>query len=134
MPSFVSASAVVVRDGKVLVVIDPIRDEAVLPGGHLKWDEDPRDAVVREVREETGLLVTPTGIVGVFSGKQWAGERGIVRVIYLAEPGSGELRSSPEGEARWMSVDEVARSGTRDSAILRVHLDHMSREPVFESP
>ena len=130
MPSFVSTSAVVVRGSKLLVVIDPIRDEPVLPGGHLKWDEDPRDAVVREVREETGVTVYPTGIVGVFSGRKWAGERGIVRVIYRAEPGSGTLRSSPEGEARWVPLDEIAHSGTRDAAILQIHLEQTSRAAV----
>lgn len=128
MPSFVSTSAVVLDEGMVLVVIDPIRNEAVLPGGHLKWDEDPRDAVVREVQEETGLLIRPSGIVGVFSGEKWAGERGIVRVIYHAEPPNGDLRSSPEGEARWMSLDELVASSSRDSAILRVHLDQLSQE------
>lgn len=131
MPSFVSASAIVVRDGKLLVVIDPVRNEPVLPGGHLKWDEDPQDAVVREVREETGMTIQPTGIVGVFSGKRWAGERGIVRVIYRAEASAGDLRSSPEGEARWAPLVEVAASRIRDAAIVRIHLAQVSGASVL---
>jgi ADP-ribose pyrophosphatase YjhB (NUDIX family) len=121
MPSFVSASAVVVQSGRVLVVVDPIRGEPVLPGGHLKWDEDPRDAVIREVREETGLTVKPTGIVGVFAGREWAGEPGIVRIVYRAVVESGDLQSSPEGDATWMSVSEVIGSHTRDTAILEIY-------------
>ena len=47
MPPFVSTSAIVVEGDKLLVVIDPIRQEPVLPGGHLKWREGPEAALVR---------------------------------------------------------------------------------------
>ena len=55
MPPFVGTSALIVRDDRVLVVLDPIREEPVLPGGHLKWRETLRDALIREVWEETGI-------------------------------------------------------------------------------
>jgi ADP-ribose pyrophosphatase YjhB (NUDIX family) len=122
MPSFVSASALVMEEDRVLVVVDPIRDEPVLPGGHLKWDEDPRLAVIREVQEETGLMVRPLELLGVFAGKEWAGERGIVRIVYRAVTDHGELRSSPEGEARWMPLSELLATDSRDLPILRSHV------------
>lgn len=130
MPSFVSASALVFRDGLVLTVMDPIRREPVLPGGHLKWDENPVDAMVREVREETGLAVRQTGIVGVFAGREWAGEPGIVRVIYRAEETGGTLQSSPEGEASWTSVDDMLSSRARDASIVKYCLERGLAAPV----
>jgi ADP-ribose pyrophosphatase YjhB (NUDIX family) len=131
MPSFVSASAVVVWGDLVLVVIDPIRDEPVLPGGHLKWDEDPRDAVVREVLEETGLTVEPVSLVGVYSGRQWAGEPGIVRIVYQAVVKSGHLESSPEGEAKWMALSDVVESRSRDVPLLEIFLRrHSTTSPA----
>ncbi len=39
-----------------------------LPGGSLEPGEEPAEAVVREVREETGLEVFPERIVGIYSG------------------------------------------------------------------
>jgi ADP-ribose pyrophosphatase YjhB (NUDIX family) len=123
MPSFVSASAVIIREDRVLVVVDPIRDEPVLPGGHLKWDEDPRDAVTREVREETGLSVEPGPLVGVFAGERWAGERGIVRIVYRATVTGGGLKSSAEGEACWLPLADMLRSRTRDAPILRAAVE-----------
>jgi 8-oxo-dGTP diphosphatase len=58
----VAAYAVIIRDGQILLskIAPHISAEGLwtLPGGGLDHGEDPRDAVVREVREETGLEVT----------------------------------------------------------------------------
>lgn len=123
MPPFVSTSALVVQDDAVLVVIDPVRQEPVLPGGHLRWTEEPHAAVVREVREETGYHIEPDGVLGVFAGPAWAGEQGVVRVVYAAGLVGGALSSSAEGEARWMSLAELADSDGRDAPLARLYLE-----------
>lgn len=123
MPPFVSASAVVYAGENVLVVLDPIRREPILPGGHLMWRETPEDAARREVREETGIEVELEGLVAVVSGVQWAGEPGIVRVIYAAQPTGGQIRSSGEGAAQWMPASALAHSPTRDAALVQLWLD-----------
>jgi ADP-ribose pyrophosphatase YjhB (NUDIX family) len=123
LPPFVSASAVVTRGEQLLVVVDPIRAEPILPGGHLKWRETPEDALVREVWEETGYLIRPTELVMVRGGQEWAGEPGVVRIVYDADVIGGALTSSAEGEATWQNLAEVARSSTRDAPILRVWLE-----------
>jgi 8-oxo-dGTP diphosphatase len=127
MPSFVSTSAIVVDGQSLLVVVDAIRNEAVLPGGHLKWDEDPQEAVIREVREETGYTIEPGDLIGVFAGKERAGERGIVRLVYEASVVGGALTSSGEGEARWLPLAEVAASETRDAWLVQMWKDHQRR-------
>jgi 8-oxo-dGTP pyrophosphatase MutT (NUDIX family) len=120
MPPFVSTSVIVVVRDRVLVVIDPIRREPILPGGHLTWRESPEAAAVREVQEETGYTVETGTILGVFAGEEWAGEPGIVRIIFEATITSGSLQSSSEGETRWMPVADLLASSTRDAPVIRV--------------
>jgi len=123
MPPFVSTSALVIDEDRILIVMDPIRKEPVIPGGHLNWKESPIEAVVREVREETGYTVTPVKFFGVYTGEKTVGELGIVRLVYEARISGGSLTSSHEGEAAWYPVSDLARSQTRDAPIVREWLD-----------
>lgn len=130
MPPFVSTSALIVDGDRVLVVVDPVRQEPVLPGGHLKWTETPLDAVVREVREETGYVIQAERLLDVLAGKAATGEPGVVRILFEATIRGGSLQSSSEGEARWLPVDHVARLDARDSPILRSWLSQRTSAPL----
>jgi ADP-ribose pyrophosphatase YjhB (NUDIX family) len=101
------------------MVLDPILNEAVLPGGHLRWTEHPTIGAAREAREETGYTVVSGNLVGVYAGRELAGEHGIVRVVYAAEIVAGSIKSSREGKAVWLPVHDYAASTARDSAIVR---------------
>jgi ADP-ribose pyrophosphatase YjhB (NUDIX family) len=82
----VAAAAVVARDGKVLLVrrtMTPGQGKWTIPGGFVEFDEDPREAVVREVLEETGYQVKVVGLLDVIFGQEH--ERGASLLIaYLA--------------------------------------------------
>jgi 8-oxo-dGTP pyrophosphatase MutT (NUDIX family) len=63
-----SVSAVIVdRRGRLLLQQRSDGGQWGLPGGSVEIGESVADAVVREVREETGLTVRPRRIVGVYS-------------------------------------------------------------------
>jgi len=64
--------AIALRDdrGRVLLARHAEGDVWLLPGGTVEPGEVPADAAVREMWEETGLVVRLTGLVGVFGGPE----------------------------------------------------------------
>ena len=57
-----SARAVILRDGRVAMVHSRKYDYYKFPGGGIEPDESREEAVVREVREESGLIVRPESV------------------------------------------------------------------------
>lgn len=90
-------------NGNVLVQdrADPNWPGIVYPGGHVEYGESFRDSVIREVREETGIVISNPKLVGV---KQFQTETGIRYIVFLycADQWTGTLQSSDEGEAMWI--------------------------------
>ena len=101
-----------------------------LPGGGLEFGEDPVDAMIREVREETGLVVRPGGLAGIDSLHLERDGRAFhsLRVIYFARITGGELRNETDG-----TTDLCAWHPTRDaSALPVVDLVHRGLELIAE--
>jgi ADP-ribose pyrophosphatase YjhB (NUDIX family) len=74
------------RDGRVLMVTESkpdVRGMLNLPGGHVELGESLTDAARREVIEETGLDVTLSGLVGIFTAVSPLG-RHVLRFVFSA--------------------------------------------------
>ena len=81
-----------------------------LPYGWIEPSETPEEAVVREVREETGLRVSSARLVGLFPrmASDDSGPHGVVSVLYLCDVDGGTLTCSSEGlDLRYWNIDEV---------------------------
>lgn len=118
----VGVGAVILREGRVVLVRrgrEPLRGQWSLPGGALELGETLTAGVVREVLEETGLVVRPLSLAGVFD-RILPGENGrpqyhYVLVDYLCEPESGELCAGGDAsEVCWCSADELESKGLAD--------------------
>ena len=98
---------VVLIDGRVVLIRrgkEPLRGRWVIPGGTVELGETLHEAVVREMQEETGLLVAPREVVLVFDRIQREGpsvEYHYVIIDYACEYVSGELKAGSD-------ADEVA--------------------------
>lgn len=120
----VAAYAVIIRDDQILLSrLSPMvtADELwTLPGGGLDHGEDPRDAVIREIREETGLDATVSDTARVYSAhmpQAWRGGRRVnahaVRIVYdgWVAPGAPEPRvlevDGSTIEAAWLPLADV---------------------------
>ena len=80
------------------------------PGGHVEKGEYVTPSVIREMKEETGLLIENPRLCGIKEfHKMKDGKRYIV-FLYIANQFSGELKSSNEGEVFWYSLPELRQS------------------------
>lgn len=81
----VGVTVVVMHDGKVLLTKREDFPIWCLPGGSVDANESVEQAAVREVREETGIVVTLLGLVGIYSHPFWT-TNGAHSVILAAVP------------------------------------------------
>jgi len=98
----VGVGGLVVRDGRVLLIRrgkQPLYGRWTLPGGTLELGESLEDAVVRELREETGVRVRPLELLTVFDRIERADGRVAYHYVildYLCEYLSGEPQAASD--------------------------------------
>ncbi len=129
--------AVIVREGKVLLIrrgSEPLKGQWSLPGGLIELGETARQAVVREVEEETGLAVTSaTGIETVdriVRDGEGRIEYHYVLLDYLCQVSEGKPRAGSDAEEIvWADESKAVSLGVGESAMgvirkgLRMTLD-----------
>ncbi len=78
------------------------------PGGMLEPDEDPKEGILREVAEETGLRIRLLGPAFVWFGEITAGAPPFVGIDFIAEAETKDVRLSPEHAAFvWATPEDV---------------------------
>ncbi len=99
-----------IHTGDSYLLQDRVKEEwkgYTLPGGHIEPGESVVDAVVREMKEETGLTIKSPRLCGV---KQFPIEGGRYLVfLFETDEFEGEAADSEEGEMHWVKVSELSK-------------------------
>lgn len=97
-----------IKDGDKYLLQNRVKKDwqgYTFPGGHVEPGESIVQSVIREIKEETGLILKDPHLVGV---KQFWVESGrYIVFLFSATKFTGELRSSHEGEVGWYTKEEM---------------------------
>jgi len=104
-----------IEDSRVLLVKrahPPLQAQWSIPGGVLEVGELLRDAAIREAREETGLVVEPADLLGVYDRVLRNAEQRVqyhyVLIDFLCRRVGGQLQAASDAaEVRWFTREEL---------------------------
>jgi 8-oxo-dGTP diphosphatase len=111
----VGVGAIIIQDDRVVLVKrahPPLQAQWSIPGGVLEVGELVREAAVREAREETGLIVEPGTLLGVYDRVLRDTENRVqyhyVLIDFLCRPIGGELSASGDAaDVCWFTREEL---------------------------
>ena len=120
-----TVAAIIEHEGRFLLVEEPDKVTGLpvinQPAGHVEPGESVFDAVVREVREETGLAFTPEAIVGLYPLKAANGSD-YFRICFSGTVPEGAVAAPQDADilrCHWFSREELAAAPLRSGWVLR---------------
>ena len=106
-----AVDAVWIQRGRVLLVTrgrPPFKGLRALPGGFVEQRERVEEAVVREVREETGLVARPIALVGVYSGPDRDPRKPTTSIVFFVRGRARAPRGADDATAaEWVPLDRT---------------------------
>jgi ADP-ribose pyrophosphatase YjhB (NUDIX family) len=137
----VDVRAAVVRDGRILLVQERSDGLWCMPGGWADVGEYPAAMVAREALEESGIVVVPRKVIGVFDANRTGRPLEFYhayKVVFLCDAVGGELRGSDETlAAAYFAFSALPplssnRTHARHLREVQAHLEDPGRPTAFD--
>lgn len=106
-----TVDGVLVVEGNLLLVRrgrEPEKGKLALPGGIVEYGERTEDAVVRELKEETGIVTKPVRLLGIYSDPGRDPRGHFITVAYVLARIGGELRAGDDAaDAAFLPIEKL---------------------------
>jgi 8-oxo-dGTP diphosphatase len=106
-----TVDGVLVVDGKLLLVRrgrEPEKGKLALPGGIVEYGETTEEAIVRELKEETGISTRPVGLLGVYSDPYRDPRGHFITIAYILASEDGDLQAGDDAaDAILQPIDDI---------------------------
>lgn len=114
---YVAAHALIMNDEKKVLTLkraectDYMPMKWDIPGGTVEAGETVEDALVRELKEETGISIKPLYPIYVYSNLNQLPQRQTVQIVYFCDYKKGEITLNPKEHTdyRWVHYDELKK-------------------------
>ena len=121
---------------KVLLVRrggEPYKGQWAFPGGFLKMDETAEQGALRELREETGLVPSAIGQLGVFSDVDRDPRERVITIAWYALVKPSEVVGGDDAdEAAWFPVDNLPPLAFDHRKIFEAAMERLRRDIHFQ--
>ena len=121
---------------KVLLVRrggEPFKGEWAFPGGFLHMDETAEEGAFRELREETGLVPSAIGQLGVFSDMDRDPRERVITIAWYALVKPHEVVGGDDAdEAAWFPVDDLPPLAFDHDKIFQAAMERLRRDIYFQ--
>jgi 8-oxo-dGTP diphosphatase len=105
---------IVISDNKILMIKrkkDPFAGTYTLPGGNVDFGETTRDAIVREIKEETGIETKVIATLGMYDDPKRDPRGHYVSMVYICAMAGGKEQIKPDEveEIKWVPIDDLGK-------------------------
>ena len=106
-----TVDGVILENGEILLIKrkgEPFKGKWALPGGFVEYNEKVEDAVIREIREETGVNAEIKELVGVYSDPKRDPRGHTVSIVFLLDIISGEIKCGDDAcDAKFFNLKKL---------------------------
>ncbi|KAA0009251.1 MAG: NUDIX hydrolase [Thermoplasmata archaeon] len=106
----ITVDGVIIKNGKILLVKrknEPFKGRWALPGGFVEYGETVEKAVLREVKEETGMDAKIKKLVGVYSDPARDPRGHTISIVFLLEGEGDAIAGDDAIEAKFFDLNEL---------------------------
>ena len=118
---------------KILVLLikrknDPYKDCWAFPGGFINIDESAEDTAIRELKEETGLIVSKVEQLKAYSNPDRDPRERVITIAFIAESTIMDVKGGDDAkEARWFEISNLPSLAFDHEIILKDALERIKK-------